>query len=142
MMLGLGQPTTSNTPPSYPWWCSIMPAAFATSSMAQECGVQTQAQINQEAQASIQKAAGGGTPNYNPALAQQQYQQFLQDEQAYCADPANAANCAAWKQAQPGATCSTIFGSGMFGQSVCGNPSAWILGAAAVIGLLVALKSI
>lgn len=102
----------------------------------------TQSDIEAQAKASIQKAAGYGTPSYNPALAAQQYQAFLADEVAYCADPANASNCAAFKQAQPGATCQTLFGTGATGQSICSSPGLWVAGAVLlVIGVAIAVSS-
>ena len=89
--------------PSYPWYCDFVPSLFASQSMAASCGVPTQQQQDARVYADIQKAAGFGTPSYNPQLAGEQYSAYKADIAAYCADPANAANCAAFQQAQPGA---------------------------------------
>lgn len=138
--VGMGK--LGQSQPSYPWWCDWWPSALSTQTMAAECGVIPQAEIEAQAKASIQKAAGYGTPSYNPQLAAQEYQAFLEDEVAYCADPANASNCAAFKQAQPGATCQALFGTGSTGQSICNSPGLWAAGAVLlVIGVAIAISS-
>jgi hypothetical protein len=91
--MGTISPTGSVTYPAYCNWPVI--GSWFNSSDA--CRVVTQAEIDATTTAAIQKAAGAGTPAYNPDLAAQQTAAYQGDVAALCAsDPAG---CEAYKAA-------------------------------------------
>ena len=115
----------------FPSWCSWMPFA----DYLPACRVPTAAEQNAAIKADIEKAAGAGTPAYNPDLAAEQYQEYLKDATSYCAS--HPEECAAYKQAGESPTCSAMLGTGTVAQTFCANPGGYLLlGAAAIAGIL------
>lgn len=86
-----GALTPQGGSPNFPGYCDWLPF----SSYLPACQVPTAAVQAAQAAADIQKAAGAGTPNYNPQLAQQQTAAYQADVAALCQqDPASCSQAA------------------------------------------------
>lgn len=137
--VGLGQAVSPETfqsivamkaPSDFPSWCSWMP--FADYMPA--CKVPTAAQQNAAIKTEIEKAAGAGTPAYNPDLAAQQYEEYLKDSAAYCA--AHPDECAEYTAASANPTCAALLGTGPLAQSFCGHSGLFLLAGIGAVGLI------
>lgn len=130
----LGAVIDSEGSVTYPWYCDA-PIIGVWFNNAESCRVPTQAELDALAKASIDKAAGAGTPNYNPDLSTQQYQGYKQDVTALCnTDPAG---CAAYKAASNNPTCAAFLGTGDTATAFCANPGKYLLiGGAVIAGLI------
>ena len=125
-------PTCTGGPAAgcFPSWCSWMPFA----DFYDACKVPTAAQQAEYARQQIEKAAGAGTPQYNPELAAEQYQLYLADATAYCA--MHPDECAEYTAAGENSTCTGILGAGRLAQSFCANKGTYLLAGLAIGGLL------
>lgn len=142
MMLGLGetyQPSTMTLAKPceggpaegcFPTWCQ-----YWFGDWFDACKVPTAAQQAAVVKTDIEKAAGAGTPQYNPDLAAEQYAEYLKDTEAYC--QVHPDECAQYTAAGEHPTCSALFGAGPTAAAFCKNPGGYlILGGAALFGII------
>jgi hypothetical protein len=116
----------------FPSWCSWLP--FADYMAA--CKVPTAAEQAAYVKTEIEKAAGAGTPNYNPNLAAEQYGEYLKDVSTYC--ESHPEECAEYQAAGEHPDCSAILGTGTFAQKFCANQGTFLLfGALGLVGVIV-----
>jgi hypothetical protein len=99
------------------------------------CRVPTAAEQAASVKADIEKAAGAGTPSYNPELAAEQYGEYLKDVDTYCVN--HPEECAEYTSAGKHPTCSAILGIGTFAQKFCSNQGTFLLvGALSIVGVV------
>lgn len=114
--VGAGMQRALQPSPSadFPGYCNWLPF----SSFLPACQIPTAAAQATQAATDIQKAAGAGTPNYNPTLAAQQTAAYQQDVAALCQqDPTS---CAQAQFASQNPNWAAALGSGNLSQWLAG----------------------